>query len=336
MITDDTIRITLNAQNIRYYRNLGYKCNPGDSVIILIDHLSSGSNYKINVKCDFCGKEKQLLYHKYLKNTKNNSVKYSCSNKCSVKKYKDTCIEKYGVENIFQLQKIKIKSKKTKFEKYGDENYSNKEKKLRTIKEKEELYKKSFSSEEFYKICEEIINDEEKWKLYRKISARFLIKSKKVIFNNWNGFDFYDGEYIKNYFLLNRGDRRYPTIDHVLSIREGFRLGIDPEEISSIKNLVITKRAINSSKGWRTKDISIIDNFNINNINSVDRHIKNGTYDTWEIININGTKIIVNNLKNYCEENGLLYNSMLGINKNIIKKHKGWISIIKLTNNITT
>lgn len=44
--------------------------------------------------------------------------------------------EKFGVDNVFQLDDIKEKSKETKKEKYGDENYNNKEQQVNTVKEK--------------------------------------------------------------------------------------------------------------------------------------------------------------------------------------------------------
>lgn len=44
--------------------------------------------------------------------------------------------EKYGVENVFQLDSVKNKSKQTKKKKYGDENFSNKEKAKTTLIEK--------------------------------------------------------------------------------------------------------------------------------------------------------------------------------------------------------
>jgi len=44
--------------------------------------------------------------------------------------------EKFGVDNVFQLDDIKDKSKNTKKEVYGDENYNNKEKQVKTVKER--------------------------------------------------------------------------------------------------------------------------------------------------------------------------------------------------------
>lgn len=50
--------------------------------------------------------------------------------------FKNSVKLKYGVENVFELQEIQDKTKRIKFEKYGDENYNNSEKQLKTIKEK--------------------------------------------------------------------------------------------------------------------------------------------------------------------------------------------------------
>lgn len=44
------------------------------------------------------------------------------------KKRDKTVLNKYGVKNVFQIDNIKEKSKKTKFEKYGNEYYTNREK----------------------------------------------------------------------------------------------------------------------------------------------------------------------------------------------------------------
>ncbi len=49
---------------------------------------------------------------------------------------KDAVKEKFGVENVFQLKSIKDKSKETKLEKYGDENYCNREQQNKTLYEK--------------------------------------------------------------------------------------------------------------------------------------------------------------------------------------------------------
>lgn len=51
-------------------------------------------------------------------------------------KIKETCLNKYGVENVFQNKDIKEKSKLTKIKKYNDPYFTNQEKTKNTIKEK--------------------------------------------------------------------------------------------------------------------------------------------------------------------------------------------------------
>lgn len=43
--------------------------------------------------------------------------------------------EKFGVDNVFQLNSVKDKSKETKLERYGDENYNNKQQQVITLKQ---------------------------------------------------------------------------------------------------------------------------------------------------------------------------------------------------------
>ena len=50
-------------------------------------------------------------------------------------------------------------------------------------------------------------------------------------------------------------DSKYPSLDHKVSILYGFENGIPPEEISDLKNLCITKRSLNSSKGFKTEEL---------------------------------------------------------------------------------
>ena len=68
------------------------------------------------------------------------------------------------------------------------------------------------------------------------------------LFDEWDGLDFYDNEDISENFNLPHNDKKYPTVDHKISIYYGFNNRISPAEIGHISNLVITKRSINSSK----------------------------------------------------------------------------------------
>ena len=43
----------------------------------------------------------------------------------NTEKYKNTCLKRYGVDNFFKTKEFQKKSRQTKLEKYGDENYIN-------------------------------------------------------------------------------------------------------------------------------------------------------------------------------------------------------------------
>jgi len=79
---------------------------------------SSGSDLPLYMICDFCNQEYETTWRKY---TKLPQGKDAC-NSCKELKRTNTCIEKYGVTNVFQEFSVKEKSKITCLEKYGVEH----------------------------------------------------------------------------------------------------------------------------------------------------------------------------------------------------------------------
>jgi hypothetical protein len=146
-------------------------------------------------------------------------------------------MKKYNCINVFQISDIKDKSKETCIEKYGTPYYN-----------QSELFKYKYIENYFKKYGVEPIKRNTEYQQYRNKVTRLTNKNKKSLYENWNGLDFYDDEYIKNNFDLQKYDRNYPTIDHKISVCFGFNNNITEEEISNINNLCITKKYINSSK----------------------------------------------------------------------------------------
>ena len=129
MILTKEVKIHIKGQSIKRYEELGYNVNTKELNTIKVEDLSKWSCVKVIVKCDSCGTEKELKIRDYYLSFKYN--KYHCR-KCSNETYKKTMLEKYGVENGFQLKEIKEKSNNTKLELYGDKNYNNREKSIET------------------------------------------------------------------------------------------------------------------------------------------------------------------------------------------------------------
>ena len=128
MILDKRIEIHVKSSvTISKLKKINILSKIGDKVIIGTNDLWLGSNILVNVECDICGNIKKLQFNSYIKNIKKYNI-YSCSNSCAVFKNKKTKLERYGDENY---QNIK-KTKKTKLERYGDENYNNMEKTKKT------------------------------------------------------------------------------------------------------------------------------------------------------------------------------------------------------------
>jgi len=179
-----------------------------DIIDIDIEHLSEKSPILVDCSCEICGIKNKLQYRAYLRN-KNRYNYYSCK-KCKNKK---TALTK---DNL-----------------YGDPNYNNSKKMIET-KEEKGIYIPMESVEDFKK--------------YRKLVNRLTNRVKKKLFENWDGIDYYDNEDISENIKLQSNNMEYPTIDHKISLYQGFKESIPPYIIGGIDNLCITKRKINLLK----------------------------------------------------------------------------------------
>lgn len=120
MILTEKIKIKINSSNFNYYKKFYDDITTNEIIEIKINELYTNSKSKIEVKCDVCEKIKNIAYDMYKKNIKNGGY-YSCSKKCSLQKYRNTCLLKYGVNNPSKSEEIKDKIKKTNLKKYGTE-----------------------------------------------------------------------------------------------------------------------------------------------------------------------------------------------------------------------
>ena len=128
MLLDSIIIINVkSSRTISMLNKLEICTKIGDLIKLPIDKLWKKSNIKVNVKCNICEFEKVINFSMYNKNISKYGV-YCCSNKCSSFKNKKTSLERYGDENYNNREK----SKETNLERYGDKNYNNREKSKET------------------------------------------------------------------------------------------------------------------------------------------------------------------------------------------------------------
>ena len=118
MILTEKVTIKTHTRLKKYYEELGYDMS-NEYVDIKVNDLPKNSHIIVKVKCDVCGKEKDIRYEIYIKNF-NRCNFYSCSHKCANKKRNITCLKIYGCNNVFQNEDIKDKCKQTLLKKYGN------------------------------------------------------------------------------------------------------------------------------------------------------------------------------------------------------------------------
>lgn len=258
MLKHKEIDISISYRNITHYIKKGYQAKLHETLTIKTSDLPNVSHQKIVAICESCCVENIIAYHKYLEN-KNRCGYYGCRS-CSRKKSIKTSQDKWGVDNWMQLSESKEIVANNNIKKYGVKTTllekSTKEKIVSTIREKygvsEILELDSIRHLSFIKRKELgyldnfAINDE--FIRYKNKVNRLSKKNYKFLFSEWDGFDYYDNEFIKNNKSLHHNDYRYPTVDHKIPILWGYRNNINPEILADLSNLCITKRSINSTK----------------------------------------------------------------------------------------
>lgn len=283
MIITKNIEIKIRKNNIEHFKKFYPNIKVSDIINIKPEELTHSSHKKILIQCDICGTQKQTTFKNYFIYLKENeNKKYTC-NRCNSEKRKITCLKIYGVSNAANAKNVKEKSKKTCKEKFGVEYYfqsdefkiNNKEKCLKKYgseyyvqtEDFKEKYRnhclEKFGVDNYFKfdefklelrnrlikqgrvVCSDNIKDFSK---YKRTCTTLTQKIKNELLNNWSGYDYYDNEYIKDNYNLSHNSRLYPTIDHKISVIYGFLNDITPEIISSLDNLCITKKYINSKK----------------------------------------------------------------------------------------
>ena len=119
MILTKKTNITIRNDMRKLYTDLGYNIPSKRNPVIEIDvkDLQRKSQKKVDVKCDICGKIKTICYWTHRESIEKYGY-YSCLGKCSQNKNKLTSLEKYGDENYNNRDKYRL----TNLKKYGVDN----------------------------------------------------------------------------------------------------------------------------------------------------------------------------------------------------------------------
>lgn len=148
MLIDKTINTKWNSKTKSYYESLGYQYTKmGDSFAVLTNNLKPSSGEKINLKCDYCGKQYAAKWSDRQRHISNSPISKDACKKCGHLKAKEvilklynvsniidiegarekrdkTILSIYGVSNVFKSEKVKEKIRKTNLSKYGNVSFT--------------------------------------------------------------------------------------------------------------------------------------------------------------------------------------------------------------------
>jgi len=116
---DQKIEVKVNPANLSHYSKLFPGVRVRETLMVSPGMLHPGTKSRVLFSCDSCGSDRSVPFLDYLKYGYKLPA-YTCR-KC---KLKSNLIDKYGVENVFQLDSVKTKIAETNLSRYGVENVS--------------------------------------------------------------------------------------------------------------------------------------------------------------------------------------------------------------------
>jgi hypothetical protein len=117
-IKEKEVSINITMRNVSYYKSLGYEINKiNQSIMVNVEDVAKNSHVNVTAICEKCDKETEIRLHKFHENKERGGY-YGCR-KCSRKKFKKTCLDKFGVDNPMKNEEVKNKTYNTNLERYG-------------------------------------------------------------------------------------------------------------------------------------------------------------------------------------------------------------------------
>jgi len=149
MLKTKIIKVKWNPKNKKYYENKGYIYTKNkDEFEVYISELSTGSEIKVEVECDYCGRVFIKTYCEYIKQNINSIIHKDCCMECRNIKRKESNLLQYNVENTSSLIHVKNKTKNTWLNNYGVDNpMKNEDIKNKAILTNYEKYNHKFYSQ---------------------------------------------------------------------------------------------------------------------------------------------------------------------------------------------
>ena len=200
-------------------------------------------NYNIQETADLMGISSRTI-QRAIKN-----YGFNKDNKQIQKQRKEALLEKYGVENTYQLDSSKEKSKQTKLERYGDENYNNCKKHTKTL-----------------------------YSIYGVTSPALLDKSKESLMIHYGVSSPMKSKEIKNK-VKDTMMKRYGVPYYFLSNRNGYTISKINKNFSNLLNNSNIENELEFVIDRKSYDLHILNSNILIEINPTYTH--NSTLSCW-------------------------------------------------------
>lgn len=201
MVINKRYEVKVNPANWKHYSNYFDNLKSGQVIYCSLDQLLKNSRVLVDVVCDVCSFSKSISFKDY------NSYGFENYDwMCRGCKTKSNNLKKWGVENVFQSEKVKAKIRNTVIKKYGVKNISEladiKEKKKNTNQLKYGVNWPQQSQEIKSKTLETLRLD---WNIDNISHVEEIKNKKKNTYRDKTGFDFIfcNPEFISSQINLN-------------------------------------------------------------------------------------------------------------------------------------
>ena len=122
MVVSKQVTVFWNAKIKKHYTEKGYTFTKmGDPFVVDVEDLTPGSNVRVRVKCDYCGKEYDLCWYSYLDIKRKEIVHKDACKDCGEAKAAESIELKYGgqAEKFFATNQSRVR---TNYKRYGCSN----------------------------------------------------------------------------------------------------------------------------------------------------------------------------------------------------------------------
>lgn len=120
ILVSKTVKVNINNNNVKYFRDKGYNCESGEIIEIKFEDAGKCSKWIVKIKCDICGKEKEVSIYNYYKCYYKKYICDKCKTDIINNRKCEVCGSTYKVTNYLNSGHYLCNKHKKNIRKYGE------------------------------------------------------------------------------------------------------------------------------------------------------------------------------------------------------------------------